>query len=526
MNKFLEAVSKNDFYTENGAVSNSTTGNGILDYFSKSGAYRDRPIEQVYADISRMYAESPLITLQVLFYLRMITRKEKGFLPTLDTQRGQGARDEYRKAISWLAKNQPKVLYDNLWLMPVVGCWKDLWHEDLIDVLDRTQVIELINRGLGDSYNKDLLSKYLPKIRSKSNTSTPRHAKLNLFARQLCKDLGWSERDYRKFKSRGIAHTWQQNSCKGLYNNIDFNKISGKALFLLANHRSKGDKKTFIERHGLVEKYTKWIDSKPVAKFTGYVYELGAKAKRVSDLSIAEKKTIDKQFDGLLQTAKDNKNRLNENIWCALDTSASMTSSVVKGITALDICVSLGVFFSSLNEGAFKDNVIMFDNQSRKLALKGSFTDKIQQIYSAQVGWGGTNFQSVIDEIVRVRKANPKIPVEDYPTTLLVVSDMQFNPTGTNETNHKTLMRKLREVGLPDINVIWWQVTGRTKDFPSTITDKGTTLISGFDGSVLTLITDEGSSKVDPVTGETVRLNPFESMLKALDQEVLRQVKV
>ena len=42
----------------------------------------------------------------------------------------------------------------------------------------------------------------------------------------------------------------------------------------------------------------------------------------------------------------------------------SMGCSVANGVTAYDIYIGLGIYFSSLNEGAFKDNVIMFDTES------------------------------------------------------------------------------------------------------------------------------------------------------------------
>lgn len=526
MNSFLTAVSQYDTYTENGALSHSTSGDTFLDYFSKSGAYRDRSQSDVDADVSRMWAESPIMTLQMLFYLRMVTRKTKGLFESDTVQKGQGARDEYRKAMSWVARYHGDVLNENLWLMPIVGCWKDLWHPTLIDVLDQDKVMGLIKMGLDDKYNRDLLAKYLPKIRSASNTHNDRHKRLNQFARSVCSSLGWTEKMYRKFKSSGEAHAFQRVMSQGLWDQLDFNRISGKALLNLATNKGRDDQLTVLQRHGLEDRYINWLKKQPTAKFTGYVYELGAKIPGYGNtLSLAEKITLDKQFDGLIELAKKDQGGLNGNIWCALDTSGSMSEPVTTGVTAYDVCVSLGVFFSTLNTGAFKDHVIMFDNESSKLKLNGTFTDKMTQIRSASIAWGGTNFQSVIDEIVRVRKSNPNIPVEDYPTTLLVVSDLQFNCSGSTETNYQTAMRKLREVGLPEIQVIWWQVTGRTKDVPSLSTDAGTVMISGFDGSILTLILGGEQDTIDASTGETRKLNAYEQMLKALNQEILKQVR-
>ena len=87
-------------------------------------------------------------------------------------------------------------------------------------------------------------------------------------------------------------------------------------------------------------------------------------------------------------------------------------------------------------------------------------------------------------------------------------------------------MRKLNDVGLPNIKVIWWFVTGRKDDFPSTIQDEGVTMIGGFDGSIISLIIGGETTTIDTSTGKTRQLNAYENMLKALDQEVLKQVKL
>ena len=521
-NNFLNAVYQQSTTTENGAISHATTGSALLDYFSKCGTYRDRSLEEVFADISRIWAESPLLAMQVIFYNRIVSRKTKGMVNTEKVQKGQGNRSEFRKSIIWLARYQPELLNANLWLIPVVGTWKDLWHEELLGELDSQAVYALIKRGIADEYNKDLIAKYLPRIRSKSNTFNERQKKLNRFAYGLLKYLKWSPVEYRTFKSAGKAHDFQKKMCLNNWAVINFNTIPGKALFRLVNKKGK-DELTTLQRHELEDTYTDWIMNQPTAKFTGYVYELMESVN--TDMSLAQKITLDKQFDGLIELAKKDTGGIKENIWCALDTSGSMTAQV-GNTTAYNICISLGIYFSSLNEGAFKDHVIMFDNNSRVLQLTGAFTDKVQQIKTTTTAWGSTNFQSVIEEIVRVRKTQPHIPVEDFPTTLVVVSDMQFNPAGANtQTNYEAAMQQLRAVGLPNMRIVWWWVTGRGTDFPNQLNDEGVVLIGGFDGSILSLLI--GGEKKEIGQGPTAKqLTPYEMMLKALDQEVLQAIRL
>jgi Domain of unknown function (DUF2828) len=506
-NQFLQEIYKYDTYTENGAISHSTTGKALLDYFSKCGTYRKRELEKVFSDMGAIWSESPIIALQIIFYNRLISRKIKGDILTENVQKGQGNKSEFRNSIIWLARFHREILEKNLWLIPLVGSWKDLWHKDLIAEINTDSVYELIQIGLSNDYHRELIAKYLPRIRSKSNVYNERHEHLNKFAFGLIKKLNWSPVEYRKFKSSGIAHEFQHKMCKNLWEQLEFNKIPGKALFQLINNYGKDDKTTF-QRHNIEEDYLKWIKEQPTAKFTGYVYEL---MNAVSPkMGLVQKITLDKQFDGLIELARQD-NKITENVWCALDTSGSMGAEVAD-TSAFNICISLGIYFSTLNQGAFHNHVIMFDNVSKVKQLKGSFTDKVLQIKSENTAWGSTNFQSVIDEIVRVRIQNPKIPISEFPSTLIVVSDMQFNPVGENtQTNYEAAMNKLKAVGLPKIRIVWWWVTGRGEDFPNKMDDQNIIMIGGFDGSVISLLIGDKKNEIENDKPTNIqKVNPYQ----------------
>ena len=548
MNMFLNQLGQKNTVTWNGAISNSTTGVTNLDYFAKCGSYRGRTPIEVCADMAAIFGDDPVTAMKIVMYNRMITRKVKGFNnETEAVQRGQGQKDEFIKSLAWLENNDPDKLYNNLWLVPVVGTWKDLWYDSAATgfhyYINPEKVYELVAVGLQSEYHRALIAKYLPKIRSRRNIKNDRHRRLNAWARGLCEHLGWTEAQYRKFKSNPehSAHDFQRLMCNGDWKGLDFNTISGKALFNLLNQKGK-DQKNVIERHGLEKKYLEWIEKQPVAKFTGYPYELYQAAK--GNRTLIEKHTYDKQFNELLRKAKDSvsPDLLRKGVLCALDTSGSMGymghyGMGTSAVQPIDICVGLGIYFASLLEGHFHNHVIMFDNVSRFLKLTGeSFCGKADQIPANAMG--GTNFQSVIDEIVRVRKANPQIPVEDYPEVLLVVSDMQFNTAGNywergNEsatninTNYEVAMQKLRRVGLKDMTIIWWNVNGHySGDFPSTNFDPGTVLISGFDGAIVTSILGGMEEVIDEKTGEKRKPTPEEVMQKALDQEILNRIEV
>lgn len=535
-NQFLASLTKCDTFTMNGAVSNSSTGSKLTDQFAKAGTFRNRELIDVFTDQSALWGENPEMALRLPFYLRMITRKVKinDSKSTDMVQRGQGNRDEALKRMLWIALYHPNTFYDNMWLIPLVGSWRDLWKLMVLGYdagLDRKKFFEILAIGLGEPSQRDLVLKYLPRIRSNSKCKSDWAIKTNNLAKEFSCYLNLSVKEYRKFKSTGLAHEFQQLITKGLFDNIDFNKIPGKALSMLAS----GD---FLKKHNLVDKYTNWISQQPIANFNGYVYELARDLKldlqkSNGKLPLYKKLTYDKQFDNLISVAKQDNGGLKGNVWCALDTSGSMSwdsAKVANNVYALDVCLSLGIFFSTLNTGAFHKNVVAFDTYSRAIQLSGSFVDMYGQLRHLN-SMGSTNFLSVIDTMVKVHIEQPSISFEHFPETILVVSDMQFNPTDSKDTNYKKALEKLKKGGFPEqfiknLKIVWWYCSGlKTNDYPSTIDDGGTYVFSGFDGAVISLLLG-GDEVVDPETNEVKKLSMEEMVIKALSQELLLQLKI
>lgn len=536
-NLFMKAIGKNDVLTENGAISNSSTGMAIVDQFGKAGNYMGRNIKDVFKDQKTIWKENVINALRFPFYLRLISRTIKindGFI-TDKVQHGQGLRDESFKRLLWIAKNHKEQFYNNLWCLPIVGSWKDLFQMMFYDVefetncLDRKIFFQLLKEGLSYEEHSELIKKFMPRIKSKSKLTTNWTKVMNDIAKEFAKFMNWDNKTYNKFKSSGTAHEFQKQICGGMYKNINWNKIPGRALNLLVSSK-------FLENHNLVESYSEWLDKQPVAKYTGYVYELAMAYKnsfKNNKIPLYKSKTLDKQFDSLIETAQKD-SIIKENVWCALDTSGSMRWAFNGKVTAMDICLSLGVYFSTLNKGAFHKNVIMFDNKSYVKQLNGSFTEMLSQI--PMNAMGGTNFQSVVDEICNIRLSHRDIPLEDYPTTLLIVSDMQFNPSNNPyskvsdrsiTTNYKEMKNKLYSVFpkkfVHSMKFIWWDVTSRKNDFPARIEDGGCYMISGFDGSIVNLILGEDKTKKE-VEKQTKTME--EMVEEALTQEILMQISL
>ena len=540
-NMFIEAANfQPTTMTENGAKAYYTTGSKVVDQFGLAGNYRNRSYDEVYEDQAALWEEDKDAAIRLPFYLRLITRSTRigeGDKKTEKVQNGQGQRDEFYKRLLWFAEFQPDVLYKNLWLVPVIGSWKDLWmllyYDRMKDrTLDVTKVFDVFKAGLESETHRDLVKKFMPRIKSSSKKKTDWARITGLYAKQLAKYLGLSYEKYTKLKASGCAHDFQKLICAREYDKINWNLIPGRALLALTSGE-------FLENHKLVENYIKWLDTKPCAKFTGYPYELIAKYRQ-SKRTIQVKHTIDKQFNQLVQVAREN-GRINENVLVCLDTSGSMCSLVdgLSGISCSDIANSLALFFAELNEGYFHNKVMMFDNTSYAHDLGDrTFTNKLDTL--PRVPCGGTNFQSVANELVKIRTEHPEIPLSDYCTTLLVVSDMQFNETNFwnrnrgEATNFEATVAKLKEAFpsefVDSMKFIWWNCASRRETFEGDAFTSGCTFLSGFDGSIISILLGENDAEekvvVDEKTGEEVKvkvtsLTAEELAYKALNQEIL-----
>ena len=550
-NAFINAVGfKPTTTTENGATVYVTTNSAIVDQFGKAGNFRGRALAEVFAEQSQIWNENAEAALRFPFYLRMVTRKVKvnADNETDKVQNGQGARDESFKRLLWIAVEHPEAFYNNIWALPLVGSWKDLWTLMFYDIKENTKclnqkaIFEIIAQGLLCDTHVDLIKKYMPRIKSQSKCKTDWTTITNDLAKAFANQMGISYKEYNKMKASGKAHDFQKLICARNYKDLNWNYIPGRALNLLVSSK-------FLSNHNLREDYTEWILKQPVAKYTGYVFELAKRLReargsrygysyRTRNIPIELKHTLDAQFNGLVEKARDG-GKITENVWCCLDTSGSMNQAVrgLKDIYCSDIATSLAIFFASLNSGAFHNKVIMFDDVSTPHDMVGeSFCDRVMNLPS--VGCGGTNFQSAVDEIIKIRKEHPEIPLEQYPTTILVVSDMEFNPSGgwrrtrTEPTNYEYSKNALKEVFpsefVDNMKFIWWDCVARhgVNHFEGNSITPGCHFLSGFDGSIISMLLGEETKVVDEKTGVVRQMTAEELVAKALSQEILNYIKL
>ena len=552
-NQFIKEALKESHVTEskNGAKKYDTSGDNFVDNFAAISYFKEpREYDEVAKDMELLWSQDPLLCLKLSVYIRMITRKSKvikndGFIEELKVQRGAGLKHEGLMRMLWLAVNQPSTFKANIYIFISAGCWKDIIKMLSLDLqyngwkdrkLDWSFLFLVILAGLNNPDTADLVCKYLPTIRTNKNCKTIESQANTLVGRWLARKL-FPESDiteatlrYKKLKSKGNAHKWQQQISKQLYNQIRFDKIAGRALAILVGSK-------FLENHNLQDKYLEWIKSQPVAKYTGYVFELfkplgsGYYCKHIEPY---KEYTINAQFAQLVKTGKEGVNT-NSKLLVVRDTSASMTYKA-RGcnVSSFDIAKSMALYFSEFLTGPFANSFAEFSNTCKLHQWKGNTpVDKCVNDKCACIG--NTDFQTVIDLLISIKEKG--VSEKDFPTGLLLISDNELDPArkgwkaehANDSSNFQTAISRLREAGfsneyVSNFKIIMWDIPNdcygdnkvKFEDFADA---PNFFYLSGYDPSVISFILGTESKKETPKNAE-------ELFLEAMNQELLNMLVI
>ena len=98
-----------------------------------------------------------------------------------------------------------------------------------------------------------------------------------------------------------------------------------------------------------------------------------------------------------------------------------------------------------------------------------------------------TDFAAAIRLILNTAKA-ANTPAEDMPRVLLVLSDMQFDQTGSL-TGYQDLQLQYTAAGYECPKIVFWNLAAREGGIPVTQHTSGVVLVSGYSPAALTAAT-------------------------------------
>lgn len=446
MSNLLNAIQKSTNYTrtENGALTHQSTLDGVLDFYYHAPARRGQDNTALFL---KAFGEDRLTAIRCLFYIR-------------DIRGGQGERETFRQGLRELYKNFREVFDHILSYVPVYGRW-----DDIVEYVSDPKVVSVIreqlNLDLGSEGGVSLLAKWMPSI----NTSSKETVAL---AHRWVKALGWTPVQYRKNLStlRGNIKLVETLMSQNQWNSISYGQIPSRAGLIYKDAFKRHDGTRYDEFLAAVVRGEEKINSG-----TLYPYELVAKSLHEKD------QTAEAMWKCLPNYADTDDNAL-----VVADVSGSMFSGMGT-VAPITVCISLAIYLAERNKGIFHDKFITFSETPTVQALKGqTLYEKIQNL--AKASWGmNTNLQSVFN-VVLATAVKAKLPANEMPTKIFIISDMEFDSCVSNNTNLEVIKAKYAASGYKLPTIIFWNVSSRNDQTPVTMDEKGTYLVSGCSPSI------------------------------------------
>ncbi len=474
------AQTTNGARTDNGAKSNKSTLDPVLDFFSKAGAMRN-DIPGAVKLFEEAYNKDKLLAVRCLFYLR-------------DVRGGQGERDIFRACLQALEDTDESVAKHILKFVPEYGRWDDVFSVRHPETL--RELAQLIGEQIRqDEANEaslkpvSLLAKWLPSENASSKVRSQQ-------ARSLASLLGWSPSEYRRrvVKLRKYIKLLEQKMSQKEWGNIDYEKLPSQAHRKHVKAFKRNDGTRYEEYIGSVEKGEKKINSSTM--FTYEIYDMvsgyGVDAQTV--------RTADAMWKALPDFTDDT------NALVMADVSGSMAGRPMA------TSVSLAIYFAERNKGIFKDHYMTFTDTPRLVKVPaGNIQKKMAFVEGKDVGYN-TDLEAAFRAILKAA-VDGKCSQEELPKVLYIISDMQFDSQMDNcdETNFETAKRLFNEAGYELPHVVFWNVNARD-DSPATKYDGNVTLISGSSQSTFKYA----------VAGKT----PLDSMNDILNSERYARITV
>ncbi|MDE5892533.1 MAG: DUF2828 family protein [Acetatifactor sp.] len=436
-------------HTENGAVALNTTRDARLDFFSTVGSLREADENRICTLFAQSYGQDALFTMKILFYAR-------------DIRGGLGERETFRTLLRYAADHHPEAVKPNLDLVGVFGRYDDLYtligtrlEEDMWAAMKGQFEEDLENLRQGNAVS--LLAKWI-KTADSSSAETRR---LGILTAQK---LGYSVYEFKRLvrsmrKRIGIVEALM---AAGRWDEITYGKVPSRAMKVYRKAFQRHDPEGFSAYLGSVEKGEAKIHADAL-----YPYDI----VREYMYGQSEDRTLEAQWRALPNYVKEG-----SNVLVMADTSGSMTCA---GGRPLASSVGLAIYFAERNTGAYHNMFMTFSEKPSIIELQGeTLYQKVRNTMKAP--WGmNTNLQAAFERVLDIA-VGARVPQEEMPKAIVVISDMEIDHCGDKEWSfYDNMADRFRRAGYQIPNIIFWNVNSRHDIFHADKSRRGVQLASG-----------------------------------------------
>lgn len=487
MDKLKDVLDGRKAVTENGALGYASTGKALVDLNFAVASLRNESEEEIIKKFVKAYYEDRVLAVKWLFFLR-------------DIRGGLGERRSFRIIFSYLASGEKKLAgklvplvaeygrFDDLLCLigtpleeTVFGLFKEQLESDMEKMLNKKQV--------------SLCAKWLPSINASS--SETKNA-----AKKIVKYLGITAKEYRQMLAslREYIKVTEVLASSGCWQDIVYEHVPSKANLRFRNAFIKHDeerRKAYLESLVKGESKINAGTLMPHDIVLAYTKEW---------LTLADyDETLEQLWNSLDNTIKGA-----ENILCVVDGSGSMTFCIGDSrLEAIDVSNALGIYFAERLSGPYKDRFITFSSRPEYVDLSKckSLREKLELAFSHD-DCTNTDIKATFRLVLETAVKN-HLTQEELPSTILVISDMEFDYAVTSnnmETLFEGIDREFKEHGYKMPRLVFWNCNSRTNVIPVRENELGVGLVSGFSVNVCQMV----------LSG---KLDPYECLKEQLDSE-------
>lgn len=461
MNTFVSAVDNQEARTLNGMKAFKDTSNALVDLFFKAGAMRGQDIVPFFV---AAYVEDKYLAARIALWMR-------------DIRGGAGERQLFRDILNYLEVHDPELCETLLPKIQEIGRFDDYFSFKTRFMLNKG--FYFVAKALTEG-NK-LAGKWSPRKKSS------RKSEKDLIAYRFRKYLGMKDdTEYRKFLV-GNTEVIESLLCSKRWGEINYSQAPS-----LAHIRYR---KTFFKHDS--ERYTAYaaslVKNEENVKINAgaiYPYDVIKGYNKLSDFNKTEKDIICEQWKALPNYVGE------ASILPMVDVSGSMCCPISGNLTAMDVAVSLGLYLSDKNHGAFKDLFLTFSSNANLVKLRGNIIEKYEQMITSE--WGmTTDLHKAFEKILTVAQSG-KVSQEEMPKILLILSDMQFNMgIQFDDSAIEMIRRKYSNAGYEMPKIVFWNLNAHD-NVPVKFLENGVALVSGFSPSIMKSILKADMKEFSP----------------------------
>ena len=419
----------------------TTTGSKLLDFYSTLGSMRQRSESDIIEKYLMARADNKELADNCILYARDIRNG------------GLGERRMGRILLRELGQMNPIKVSKNLDKIVSCGRWDDLWvlfgtpvEVDVIEYVANQFRTDVAAMKAGKSIS--LMSKWLPSI----NTSS---AETRARARMLCKELGLTEKTYRKTLAalRKYSNVVERTMSDRNWNEINFESVPSVAMSRYISTFDRHLPSEFMEYKAALSK-----GEAAVKAATLYPYDITQKFFKSGHECWGhfEGGKLD-PVDEAQWNALPNYIDAGYDVLILADVSGSM---YVNNCQPLATSIGLATYFAQRNKGAYHGMYITFTKEPHviKISDEWSLEETLTYVANTDMGYN-TNLDGAFKAIYDIAAE-----VHEVPKALVVISDMEIDSWyGGNfcDSIVSKWKKEYAKIGLEAPKLILWNVESR-----------------------------------------------------------------